>query len=77
MSLFRPAYVVPAIKPGGTEHTIHPVRWWSPRDRRKARHTAFVLETLRHPAAREALEQSGNRAERRSSKVAPAQLERR
>jgi hypothetical protein len=76
VSLFHPAYTVPPVKLGGFEHTIQPNRWWHPGDRRKAKRVAFILEALRHPAAREALQESGNRKERRGSKVAPGQLER-
>lgn len=74
MGLLKPVYVVPPAKPGGFEHTIVPNRWWHPRDRREARRTAFILETLRHPAAREALQESGTRAQRRKNRVAPGQL---
>lgn len=74
MSFLKPAYVVPRLKPNGIEHTIRPNRWWHPKDRRDAKRTAFILQTLRHPAAREALQESGTRAERRKSRVSEGQL---
>lgn len=74
MSFRDPVYVVPRLKPGGIEHEIRPNRWWHPKDRLHARRTAFILQTLRHPAAREALQESGNRSQRRRSRVTPGQL---
>jgi hypothetical protein len=74
MTFLHPAHTVPPAKPGGIEHTIRPNRWWHPRDRLQARRTAFILSTLRHPAAREALQESGTRAERRHSRVTRGQL---
>ena len=76
MSFLKPIYVIPRTKPGGFEHVVTCNRWWSPRARAEARFQARVLLALRHPAAREALEESGNREARRKSKVAPKQLDR-
>lgn len=74
MVKLRPVYVIPPSKPGGFEHTVTCNKWWSPRARAEARFQARVLLSLRHPAAREALQESGNRKERRGSRVAPGQL---
>lgn len=76
VSLLHPVHVIDPQKPGGKGFEIRPEKWWSPKSRREARQMAFVLRCLRHPAARDALEDSGNRAERRKAKVAPGQLER-
>lgn len=71
MSLRDPVYIAEGRS---RNHEIRPNRWWHPGDRRKAKRIAFILESLRHPAAREALQESGNRKERRGSRVTPGQL---
>jgi uncharacterized ferritin-like protein (DUF455 family) len=76
VSLLKPVYVVPRSKPDGYEHTITCNRWWSPRARREAKMTFYVLQALRHPAAREALEETGNREARRKAKIAEKQIRR-
>lgn len=72
----RCEYVIPPVKPGGHEHTVRCDKPWWPPARRTTKTYMVVLHALRHPAARESLEETGNRKERRVSKVAPAQLDR-
>ena len=74
--LLRPVWVVERVRDGAYEHRVRCDRWWSPSQRRDTRLVALVLETMRHPAVREALEDSGNRAQRRKSGVTPAKLDR-
>lgn len=76
MSFRDPVYVVAPLHPGGNEYEIRPEKWWSPKSRREAKRMAHVLDCLRHPAARDALGESGNRKQRRAAKAAPRQLER-